>query len=196
MSRDRVSIAILFSIILSIVGFVWGYWYGSQINWLRLNAPPEKPGQIVGLGVENSPEGYYALVIQTVDGNMYYYRESGGPERWVEVTQERVRWIDGGSEPCGAAVRSFIPPPPGKVIQCLEYAGYYAQWEPEVYIKQWVLLDDGSVWKWSYPPSPIYAIIRRNILFGLLGLLAGGLIGAGTLFAIRGDRRVRTDNIG
>ncbi|NOH03351.1 MAG: hypothetical protein HND47_16010 [Chloroflexi bacterium] len=188
MNKHLLSIAIVFSVALPIVGCVGGYWYGSQIDWFRLSPPPAKPSHIVGIGFENSPEGDFAFVIQTVNGDRYYYRESGA-EHWVEAKEERVRWFEEGNQPCGATARPFIPPPPGKVIECVEYAGPYAEQEPEVYVKQLVLLDDSSVWKWSYPRSLIYAIIRRNILFGFLGLLAGGLLGAIVFFTIRNSNK-------
>ncbi|MBC6952473.1 hypothetical protein DWB58_31570 [candidate division KSB1 bacterium] len=196
MKKHRNTIAVLFSVILPIVGCVGGYWYGNQIHWVRLNSPPAKPSQIVGLGVENTPEGGFALVIQTINGERYYYQESGGPELWLAASEERVRWLEDSSGSCGVTPRPFIPPPPGKVMQCVEYVGPYAQQEPQVDVKQWILLNDGSLWKWSYPDSLIYAIIRRNILFGFLGLLAGGLIGATIFFAKRDNRSEKSDNLG
>lgn len=195
MKMHRNTFALLFSVILPIVGCVGGYWYGSQINWFRLSSPPAEPSHIVGIGVENSPEGDFAFVIQTINGDRYYYRESG-VKHWGEANEERVRWFEEGNEPCGATARPFIPPPPGKVIECVEYAGFYAEQEPEVYVKQLVLLEDHSVWIWRYPRSLIYAIIRRNILFGFLGLLTGGLIGATIFFATREKQKEKSDNRG
>lgn len=195
MKKHRHTVAVLFSVILPIVGCVGGYWYGSQIEWLRLNSPPAKPSHIVGIGVENTPEGDFAMVIQTINGDMYYYQESASPALWVEANEERVRWLEKGSEPCGTTERPFIPPPPGKVMQCVEYAGPLAEQEPEVNVKQWILLEDGSVWKWSYPRSLIYVIIRRNVLLGSLGLLAGGFFGAILFFALRNHNSKKSDSL-
>jgi hypothetical protein len=195
MKKYHPTMAVLFSVILPIVGCVGGYWYGSQIEWSPLNSPPAKPSHIVGIGVENTPEGDFAMVIQMINGDMYYYQESARPARWVEANEERVRWLEKGSETCGTTERPFIPPPPGKVMQCVEYAGPFAEQEPEVYVRQWVLLEDGSVWKWSYPRSLLYAIIRRNILFGFLGLLAGGLFGIILFFALRDHSGEKSDQL-
>ncbi|MCQ3938789.1 MAG: hypothetical protein DPW18_17340 [Chloroflexi bacterium] len=197
MNKHLLTIAIVFSIALPILGYVGGYWYGSQIDWFRLSSPPAQPSHIVGIGVENSPEGDFAFVIQTINGDWYNYREYG-TVHWAETNEERVRWFEEGNEPCGATPRPFIPPPPGRVIECVEYyAGPYADQEPEFYVKQLALLDDGSVWKWSYPRSLIYAIIRRNILFGFFGFLAGGLLGATIIFTIRGSNKSKkSGNLG
>lgn len=185
MKKSQKTIAALFSFLLPIVGCVGGYWYGNQINWLPLGLPPEEPAKIAGVGQEH-PESEINAFVQTVNGDLYYYRHGAAAPGWVEFdTQENtVQWLE-GSGLCDATARSFIPPPPGDVMECIEYAGYYAAQEPEVYVKQWVLLEDGNVWEWSYPRSLVYAIVRRNILFGFLGLLAGGLVGIGIFFASR-----------
>ncbi len=184
MKKRRITIIILFFVVLPIVGCIGGYWYGSHIDWLPLSSPPARPSEIVGIGVENSPEGELVLVIQTVNGDMYYYRHSAAPEEhWAEANEDRVHWLEEDSGPCGVTVRPFIPPPPGEVSECVEYVGYYAKQDPEVYVEQWVLLDGGTIWEWDYPDT----IVRRNILFGFVGLLGGGLIGAIIFIGIRGS---------
>ena len=182
--KHRTTIAVLFSVVLPILGCVGGYWYGSWMDWRSLSSPPARPERIVGLGLEHSAESEILLIVQTSNGDMYYYRHSAiEAERWVKTNEDGFRQVEEGSGPCVTA-RPFIPSPPGHVSDCVEYAGYYAKQDPEEYIEQWVLLDDGTIWKWDYPDT----IIRRNILFGFIGLLGGGLISAIILIGLRGNR--------
>ena len=154
------------------------------MDWLPLSSPPARPDRIAGLGLEHSAESDLLLVVQTVNGDLYYYRHGAAEsEHWVKTNEAGFRRVEEGGGPCVTA-RSFIPPPPGQVADCVEYAGYYAKQDPEVYVEQWVLLDDGTIWKWDYPDT----IIRRNLLFGFIGLLGGGLISGIVFIGIRGNR--------
>src|SRR3989304_1546186 len=119
MKKHRISIAILFSVVLPIVGCIGGYWYGSHIDWFPLSSPPAMPSEIVGIGVENSPEGELVLIIQTVQGDMYYYRRGAASEHWVEANEERVRLLLKDTGLCDVTARAFIPPPPGKGSACV-----------------------------------------------------------------------------
>lgn len=120
-------------------------------TWSALGVPPERASKILFADPLN-------LFVETVSGRVYRccWNPTDAPQ---PTTTDLYR--------CQTTPAYQVPTPPGKVMDRREVSYCNAE---AVILQTFVILDDGSVWKWRYDP---------NALAGFTWLVVFGLGGAG-----------------
>jgi len=119
--------------------------------WNRLGMPPSPPVSFAHI----SP---YRLIVQTESGVLY----SRGPypsTAWTTVTSDNTEALEHAA-PSGCGSASIVPPLDGILVEaivCMPFG-------PVVTGQRFVILKDGSVWKWTKP-------LGRGLEGALMGLI-------------------------
>lgn len=151
-------------------------WEKSRPGWLPIGSPPAHPASIAGIGLpEFAIEAPPTVYLRTADGLLWFYDASGSSaDPWRTTSGDAAPPIPGWFDtPCDIGRFSFVPPPPGTIIDCAEYLPTAFQDYPEAYIRRYVLLDDGNVWLWARPDR----LLSPTSLYSVWGLLAGAAVG-------------------
>jgi hypothetical protein len=145
---------------------------GSFEPWHPLGVPPEQAIEIYA-HTDNTP------FVKTVNGNFYhctYFRQSDSQNCWTKVDRSDLEIVD--SYPCIPDVHFNVPSPPGEVVDMFEFEGCAGGLSVVTTQNNFALLEDGSVWAWSYGYSNFSGISTMGyILEGFYwGMILGGII--------------------
>lgn len=155
---------------------------GRLTRWQRLPDPPEPAIEIMAGGTGPAAAAWYVFV-RSATGAIFYCPPYTPGDCWVPATEPiDVPYVPG----CDYPSHYTLPPAPGPVLDHLETetcnfeAGYTVNF---------VVLADGSVWRWQHVSSGLIAL--TGWLFGALCGAGLGLLAAIILIAVVVVRRRR-----
>ncbi|MFT3890284.1 MAG: hypothetical protein QM730_01510 [Anaerolineales bacterium] len=171
MHRSRLPFITLYiALILGCLGgilFVFVLPYLPIGNWSHYEQLPSKALQFMG---HDDEEDFFAGVyIEAADGLMYRCQDLDSP--CVASQEFDPKVYPGTFRTCGAPL-GIAPLTPGKVIDTLSYRFCGIDSSEDRY---YLILDDGSVWKWSSPGTGT-SNFSFFLICGLLGAGAGALV--------------------
>lgn len=161
---------IIFLIVVSIVGFLGGYYVADGIvqgRFIRWEILPTPPGKIVGIFTATYGAGIESVVIiHTQEQKIYRYDPLSLAWKEIDIHEN---YVEKQQYHC----TSFSPPAlPDEIIHrfadtdvCLETKNQ----------KYYVVLADNSVWQWSHTVSYMASILYYG--YSGIGLIAGLLLG-------------------
>jgi hypothetical protein len=151
-------------------GFVWE---ARRPEWTPLGSPRGGASRIVGIAFpEDSSLEPPTVYIEGSSGGHWFYRPS---------LPEAKKW--GRSEaacvPCGGWLQQtclpsafpVLPEYPGATIDCARYLPPIPDKDPELILRQYILLEDGTVWRWGRPA----VLLSEREVFPACGLALGTL---------------------
>jgi len=170
-------VIILVSIILApVLGYLIANWRaqaqrsGAFVRWQSLGSLPEKAVSIRG-----------AIAVETLTGQVYICCWQKEDRTQDEFGHRLFRDV----EPCGLASievdgvpsSSFfeVPGPPGPIVDCAEVvnytgiSGFFSQ-------SRYVILEDGTVWKWDHSFNSAAIDLEPICGSGLGGILGAALL--------------------
>jgi hypothetical protein len=151
-------------------------WDATRPGWLPIGSPPSASSKIAGIAIpESAFESPPTVYVETTDHQLWFYEASSSSlDRWRAVAGDSApptgSWLD---TPCHLGQYSFIPPITGNVIDCAEYLPVYFQENPEAQIRQYVLLEDGTVWLWKRTEP----YVSLAFIYAFWGCLVGIVLG-------------------
>ena len=155
----KLLLLLVFSLVCALSGLSLAWAINSQVftRWQPLGSPPGG-----------------AVDILDADASFVYVMNSQGEVyRWLidwEKTQPLERPLLDPDRVC-EPMAPRLPAPPGEVVDRIEGTQCYADGAGYFH---YVLLEDGSLWKWSFIASPL--ILFLYPLLGIAGCIAGALL--------------------
>ncbi len=152
-------------------GLVLNYYQGLFVKWQPLEIPPEPPAKILSVNLQS-------IDIQTISGTVYTYKPD--TSYWMTYDRPTGKWIKGRmaadqiEQSCNTEDTWISLAPPGKVIETHDFS-----WCPEIIVKvKYVLLEDGSIWRWSDPGTAngITILLIAPILGFVIGIILSFII--------------------
>jgi len=143
---------------------------GAFSHWRSLGAPPDVAVKLVTGDTD-------VVYVRTVRDDVYECRHRGtaaARDCWQRA-QEPVT-VDPEVHFDQPVYEAEVQPPAGKVVDRLYTARWYAE---DAFETRYVLLDDGSVWKWEYDVGGNW-----SLLIFVVGLLSGVALAVGTAAVI------------
>jgi hypothetical protein len=178
--------ALLSPIAGCLMGWVLGaaVWRAERPDWSSLGAPPQGVVHIVGIAFpEDSAYAPPTVYVSDGTGSVWFYRSQGSDaNKWVASTESCAPCGGWLQQACRSRVYPFLPDAPGRTLDCAEYLPPVPEGEevnPEVFLSRYVLLDDGSIWRWKRPVELVGA--RQiypccGLILGIMGMAALGLL--------------------
>jgi hypothetical protein len=174
----------------------WGLgaavWQAERPAWAALGSPPTGATGIVGITFpEDSAYAPPTVYVTDGSGALWFYHAQGiDSPKWVAST--------GGCTPCGGWLHQtcpakeypFLPKDPGRVVDCSDHLPDLPDHDPEDLLTRYILLDDGTVWRWSRPAE----IVGVRQIYPACGLVLGIIGGGGlALLILRGGLSRKRD---
>lgn len=177
-------------LLLPILGCLGGARYGTAwhrgtiLEWKPLEPPPEKATEILAAGAGSGDS--WAVYVKTTNQKVY---SCSYEICWIEktVVPEDLR----ANPPCDPPVYFEVPSPPGQVVDsreaqaCNSEAGYQVNF---------VVLEDGSVWRWQHYTTA-FSLLERLFVSTICGSILGLSGGLGvTVFILLRNKRKKDDS--
>ena len=143
---------------------------GALSRWRSLGAPP-------GGGVDIVTGDTNVVYVRASTGSVYSceHRATRGAQDCWDTAQEPLR-IDPKAKFDKSLYEGEVELPAETVVDSLDVAVWYAE---DAFETRYVLLDDGTVWKWDYDVGAYW-----SLLILILGPLAGLVLGIGAAVAL------------
>jgi hypothetical protein len=152
------------------VNYVDGQQSGEHSRWRSLGAPPHGGAEFI----TGDPDVVY---VRTAAGDTYacrYYGSVGADTCWYAV-QEPLK-VHPNIQFDDPLFEGDVDPPPGTVVDAL----HVTAWERDASFEaRYVLLQDGTVWKWEYD-----AVGYSGLIIIVLALFAGLILAGGLVIAL------------
>ena len=143
---------------------------GALSRWRSLGAPP-------GSGVDIVTGDTHVVYVRASTGSVYAceHRATREAQDCWDTAQEPLR-IDPKAKFDKSLYEGEVELPAETVVDSLNVAVWYAE---DAFETRYVLLDDGTVWKWDYDVGAYW-----SLLILILGPLGGLLLGIGAAVAL------------
>ena len=141
------------------VGYIWARQAGALSHWRSLGVPPDRGVDIVTGDTD-------VVYVRTAAGSIYgcRHRGTGAADNCWYKAQEPLS-VDPEATFDKRLYQSEVEPPPGTVADRLEVTIWLAE---DAFETRYVLLEDGTVWKWEYDVGSYW-----NLLILIIGPAAG-----------------------
>jgi hypothetical protein len=136
-------------------------WNGDSVQWQSIGSPPGGASRIISTGQEyNTRE----IAVLAINGRAYHCCDQTALV-WEEAehNQPQPRLA------CGALTAFPTANPPGKIVDCAEISN----WEPATSKTIFVVLEDGTVWRWHLDVFLLTPLIIQFVCGPLIGLIMG-----------------------